>query len=178
MEGHPEIQTKAKPAPETLGKSKGSQVPPSWDLCALGYFHTSVLTFLSLSSSMRKEVLCAKESGKTLDMGVWQKLHIILQSVSISFYSKTFYIFNWIICCPEFPASVKARCGYRSLCGLGLPFCPLWLWCRLRGSQPGSLGPRQHPGWWTNRSLGPLVCSQAAIPIWDFQLRDRKVYLV
>ena len=57
MEGHPETQTKANWIPETLEKKKGSLqcLPPEASVhYGISRFHSSVLTLLRLSSSMRK----------------------------------------------------------------------------------------------------------------------------
>lgn len=67
MEDHPETKTKDKPAPRDRPKrrERALEFAPSGAFLS-GYFHTSVLTLLSLSST-RKEILlwkCANESEK------------------------------------------------------------------------------------------------------------------
>lgn len=92
----------------TPEKSQDSQAFPSEDH-ALWCFRTSALALLSLSSSMRKDVvlgtLSVQRDERTFKRWVWYKVHSPPISVSTAFYSKTFNIFNWTDCCPEFPAS-------------------------------------------------------------------------
>lgn len=117
-----------------------------------------------------------------------QSAHSPPISVSTCFYSKTFSIFNWTNCCPEFPASHKAQCGHRSHSVLwGLSVCHSWAILALPLAAAEMQIPRK-PSWAIRTTATPwmaesesleseslTVWSQAAIPIWDFQLTENSI---
>lgn len=113
-----------------------------------------------------------------------QNAHYPPISVSTSLCNKTFDIFNWTRCCPEFPASQKAECGHRSHCpmrskcvirGLCLPLPFAAAGAQIQGKPPWAMRTTAAP-WMVGqqRCVSLRVWSWAAIPMWGFQLRERK----